>query len=463
MAMRMTGLVSGLDTESIIQQLTAKYSTQKDKVWKQKESLKFKQDAWKDLNKEISSFVNSTLSESRFVSSYTQSNLTLSNSNVASVSGKNFSGQQKLEVKQVATNTYMTGGKVQRSWPIGVDSHITVDFAGTSKEITITSDMSIDQVANKLEDVGLSANFDKKNGRLFLASKATGLHSDFTISGDDETLEILGLGSSTIKQAGQDAIISLNGVDFQSDKNDFEINGLNITAQEEGVTTVSTHENTKIFDMVKDFVDKYNELIKKIDKSYTTSPNGYKPLTDDEKYSLSDRQIEEWEDKLKSSALYKDETLGDVATLLKNDMQQYYNINGTRYSLYKLGISTGNYFTTPEEERNVYNIDETKLKQAIAEDPNGVVSFMSKLSAKMYDDLNSRMKSSNSNSAYSIYPDKQIKKDLADYEKKVSDWEQKITDMEDKYYKQFAKMEAMLSKIQGQGDSLMNLFGIQTN
>ena len=73
------------------------------------------------------------------------------------------------------------------------------------------------------------------------------------------------------------------------------------------------------------------------------------------------------------------------------------------------------------------------------------------------------MKSSNSNSAYSIYPDKQIKKDLADYEKKVSDWEQKITDMEDKYYKQFAKMEAMLSKIQGQGDSLMNLFGIQTN
>ena len=460
MSMRVSGLISGMDTENLVKQLTAKYSSKKDKVWKTKETLKIKQDIWKDLNKEISSFFSNTLSNSRFSSSYVQNEISLSESKVASVIGKKFDGIQTLEVKQLATNTYMTGGKVEKSYPIGIDSKIDVTIGGSKKEISITSDMSMDQVAQKLSEVGLSANFDEKNGRLFLASKSAGLNSNFSIDADGATLSALGLGTAAIKTVGQDAIVTLNGTEFTSDSNNFEINGLNITASAVGTTTLSMKDSSKIFETVKDFIDKYNELAKKISSLYEAKKDGYQPLTDDEKYSMSDRQIEEWEKKVKESILSKDETLGSLNNILKNDMMQSYDINGKKMSLYSLGIATGNYFSTAKEDRGTYQIDEEKLKAKIAEDPSSVVSFMGKLSAKLYDDLSKKMKSSQYNSYNTIYPDKQYKKDLINYDEEITRMEKELAEREDKYYRQFAKMEALLSKMQNQGNALAGFFGI---
>ena len=460
MSMRVSGLISGMDTENLVKQLTAKYSSKKDKVWKAKETLKVKQDVWKDLNKEIGSFFSNTLSNSRFSSSYIQNEITLSEPKVASVTGKKFDGIQTLEVKQLATNTYMTGGKVERSYPIGIDSKIDVTIAGTKKEVSITSDMSMDQVAQKLSEVGLSANFDEKNGRLFLASKSAGLNSNFSIDADGATLTALGLGTAANKTVGQDAIISLNGTDFTSESNNFEINDFNITATAVGTTTLSMKDTSKVFETVKEFIDKYNELAKKINSLYEAKKEGYEPLTDEEKYAMSDRQIEEWEKKLKESVLSKDETLRSLSNILKNNMMQSYEIEGKKMSLYSLGISTGNYFSTSKEDRGTYQINEEKLKAKIAEDPSSVVSLMGKLSAKMYNDLNNKMRSSQYNSYNTIYPDKQYKKDLSDYEEKITKLEKELAEREDKYYRQFARMEATLASMQSKGNSLASFFGI---
>ncbi len=458
MSMRVSGLISGMDTESLVKQLTSKYSAQKDKVWKATETLKIKQDVWKDINKEVSSFFSNTLSNSRFVSSYSQDQIKVSDSNIASVSGKKFEGTQTLAVKQLATNTYLTGGKVEKSYPIGIDSKINVTIGGETKEVNITSDMSMDQVAKKLGEVGLSANFDEKNGRLFLASKSTGLNSNFTIAADGSTLETLGLGTTAQKTIGQEAKIELNGVEFDSETNDFEINNLKIHTSAVGSTTLTMENNSKAFDMIKDFIDKYNTLIKKVDELYQAKKDKYEPLTDDEKYALSDKQVEDWEKKVKDSVLSKDETLGSLSNLLRNDMMKTYEINGKKYNLYSLGISTGEYFSTSAEDRNVYNINEEKLKEKIAENPSEVVNFISKLSKEMYDDLNKKMKSSKFNSAYTIYPDKQLKNDIKNKENEISQLEKKLIEREDKYYRQFAKMEAILSKMQSQSNSLVNFF-----
>ena len=51
MALRMTGMISGLDTESIIQELVSAKRTKVDKQKKAQTKLNWKQDAWKDLNK----------------------------------------------------------------------------------------------------------------------------------------------------------------------------------------------------------------------------------------------------------------------------------------------------------------------------------------------------------------------------------------------------------------------------
>ena len=47
MALRMTGMMSGLDTESIIQELVAAKQTKVDTLKKEQTKLEWKQDAWK--------------------------------------------------------------------------------------------------------------------------------------------------------------------------------------------------------------------------------------------------------------------------------------------------------------------------------------------------------------------------------------------------------------------------------
>ena len=53
MAMRMRGLMSGLDTESIIQQLVEARSTKVTKAKNDQTKLEWKQDIWKGLNTKL--------------------------------------------------------------------------------------------------------------------------------------------------------------------------------------------------------------------------------------------------------------------------------------------------------------------------------------------------------------------------------------------------------------------------
>ena len=59
MAIRMTGMVSGLDTDSIVKELVSAYSTKKEKYEKEQTKLGWKQEIWKSLNKEVNSFYKS--------------------------------------------------------------------------------------------------------------------------------------------------------------------------------------------------------------------------------------------------------------------------------------------------------------------------------------------------------------------------------------------------------------------
>ena len=53
MPIRMTGMVSGLDTDSIVKELVSAYSTKKEKYEKEQTKLGWKQEIWKSLNKEV--------------------------------------------------------------------------------------------------------------------------------------------------------------------------------------------------------------------------------------------------------------------------------------------------------------------------------------------------------------------------------------------------------------------------
>ena len=455
MTTRITGMYSGLDTDTLIKQMTATQRTKRDNVYKQQQTVKYKQDAWKSLNSDVNAFFNK-LSKLRLSSTYKKDGITSSNSNVASVTGNNITGTNSIEVKQVATATFVTGATINNS-TIGQNGTLTVKTKDGETNIDVTSDMTMKDLAKKLQDAGLNANFDTNTNRMFLSSKDTGENSNFEITGDSTLLNSVGLGIASVKKEGQNAIINLNGADFEQDSNTFKINDMTITANEVGKTTIKNQSTDKTLETIKDFINSYNELIKKIATSYNNdTAKGYKPLTDDEKSALSDKQVDDWENKLKDGALYKDSNAYELSNILKNSINSL-SVGGI--SLSSIGISTGQYLTTDKNERGVLNINEDKLREAISKDADKVIDLISKAASSIYDKLNDKMKSSTLNSVYSVYNDKQLKKQYEDYEKSLSKWDSKIAALEDKYYSQYAKMETLLSKMQSQSDYMSSFFG----
>ena len=85
MAIRITGMYSGLDTESIINELASAQSYKKNKLVKAQTKLSWKQDAWKALNTKIYNFYTNTLSDMRFESSFIKKSTKVSNSNAISI------------------------------------------------------------------------------------------------------------------------------------------------------------------------------------------------------------------------------------------------------------------------------------------------------------------------------------------------------------------------------------------
>lgn len=70
--LRMTGMYSGMDTESIIQQLVSAKATKVTNLKNDQKKLEWKQTLWQDLNKRIYKLYTGTLSNMRLTGSYSK-------------------------------------------------------------------------------------------------------------------------------------------------------------------------------------------------------------------------------------------------------------------------------------------------------------------------------------------------------------------------------------------------------
>lgn len=265
MAIRMTGMVSGLDTDSIVKELVSAYSTKKEKYKKEQTKLGWKQEIWKDLNKEVNTFYKS-VGNLRFEGGYSTKKTTSSDTAKATVSaGSNaVTGTQKLHVLSTAQSGYLTGGKITASdssakvtsstklLELGFTEDETAlkfiakdkDGKDISADIKLSKDSTISDAVKALRDVGLNASFDENNGRIFLSSSATGASTDFSLKSDGsdasknllntlalntDASEVTEASKRATKIDGSDAAIVLNGVVYTSSSNNFSINGLSIS------------------------------------------------------------------------------------------------------------------------------------------------------------------------------------------------------------------------------------------
>lgn len=509
MAMRLSGLMSGMDTESIVQQLVEAKRTKVDTAVKAQTKLEWKQDAWKELNTKLKNLQSKYLSNMRFSSAYAKKVTKVSDESAVSViTGESaVDGVQELSVDKLAKTAYLTGGTVSKRSGEDVSTDelsaltklsdlmqfdesssrsLTLTKAdGTTKTISLTAETTISDVLTSLKDEGLNASFDAKQQRFFISAKESGASGNFTLTADSaETAAALGLNMAAEGSeengahyiTGQSAEITLNGAKFTSENNVFEINGLTFTALSETngkKVTVTTQQDTDgIYDMIKGFLKEYNSIINELDKLYNAdSAKDYEPLTDDEKEAMSESEIEKYEQKIKDSLLRRDSSVSSISSALKETMMGTISVNGKNYSLASFGIETLSYFTAAENEKNAYHIDgdpddsETsgngdKLKSMIASDPDTVISFFTELSRNLYTEMDRLSKPVEGYRSYgSFFDDKKMKSDYDDYTTKIAELEDKLADYEDKWYAKFADMETAMAKMQSNASAVTSLLG----
>lgn len=413
----------------------------------------------------------------------------------------------------VLTRTASTDDDGNVTYTSDIDAMLTsaTKSIASNKETIDSNNKSIAEYYTKAGvDSTNAAQVDSTNGKILLSysdaitgnnSLATGYQAaattqyEYAVSmveaynaytagtATDSQKELLGLSTSSstdttsaVRIAGSNAQIELNGAVFENTTNNFSINGLTIQATaltgSEAVTITTDTDVDGIYDTIKDMFSEYNELIKTLDTALNAdSAKGYEPLTDDEKESMSDDEVEKWETKIKDSLLRNDGTLSSVVSSMKNSMLAGITIDGKTYNLSDFGISTGSYFSTSTNEKGVYHIDgdeddstskgnTDKLKAAIANDSDTVIKFFSQLANNLYSTLNKKLGTSNSMSSYmSIYNDKEMAIQYSEYKTKISDQETKISTWEDYYYKKFSRMESALASLNSQASSISGLFG----
>lgn len=200
MPIRITGMNSNLDTDTIIQQLVKASSEKKTKLEKAQTKLSWKQDIWKGLNTKIHTFFKKTLDNLRFSTAYKKKATTSSNDKIASVvAGDNaVNGTQKLKVDELSEAGYLTGGKLITksgekatlqtklselgSGGLNADgTEISVTIGGKTSNLSFSNNSTIEDVVNQLTQAGVGANFDAGNQRIYVNAQKSGKDNDFSL------------------------------------------------------------------------------------------------------------------------------------------------------------------------------------------------------------------------------------------------------------------------------------------
>lgn len=510
MAIRMTGLVSGMDTESIVKELMSAQRYKQTKIENNITKLEWKQEKWKALNTKIYSFYTTSLNKVKTQGNFKIQKAASSDEDGVEVTSKGTApeGVQKVFVKAVANTQMITGSKLASTVTSSTTltslmtsasgGSVSIKVGDDTTSFSVTSSSTVADFVQALQNAGLNASYDTTQQRFFISAKSSGVENAFSISPSASSVDLSKLGLSMITAEEQtdgtvtvtadsnvsvvaptDAKITYNGAEIESASNTISVNGLNLTVKEksEGADTTDTSDDKPvsitvtrdvdaIYDMVKSFVTSYNAILKEMNEDYNADrAKGYEPLTDDQKEAMSDDEVTKWEDKIKDSLLRRDDTLNSVISSMRTTFSKSVSYNGKSYALSSFGITAPDYteygllHIDGDSEDTLRSTYTDKLKTAITENPDAVMTTFSELASELYSDFTTKMKSNTLRSALTFYNDKEMTKTLKEYKSQLSDMEDKLEDLETRYYKQFTAMETAMQKLNSQSSSITSMLG----
>ncbi|KAF1340102.1 MULTISPECIES: flagellar hook-associated protein 2 [Bacillus] len=495
MVTRITGLASGMDIDDIVSKLMQTERAPLDKLKQKKQTLEWQRDSYREVNtkiKELQDYMSNN--KLTYPSTFQSKTVTSSNESVLTATGSASApnSSSTVEVASLATAaTYKANnytGYTQGDYNLAFNVVAPGETTAKTVNISVTSADTIDNVISKLNssDLGVSAFKDKIwNGTEYVetiafSSKATGAGGSIQAA-DSATADFMSgqLGFSldadnklTAYKEGTNAKVTINGFEMEKLTNNFTVNGVtysikNTTAATGPVTTSVSTDVDGIYNQIKEFVDKYNEMVDSLNEKLKEEKyRDYTPLTSEQKEAMSDKEVELWEEKAKSGLLRNDSSISTGTNQMRTDFYTQVNADGKTYQLTEFGITTSSAY----QMRGHLEINEDKLKAKIQEDPQSVAAlFTSGSNSSAYSDkgimkrigdtLKSTVKSIEAKAGNSTMGtnDYSIGKNLNTISTDITKMQDRLTTIENRYYTKFSAMDSAIQKMNEQASYLSQL------
>ena len=171
---------------------------------------------------------------------------------------------------------------------------------------------------------------------------------------------------------------------FTIDNVKFTISGTTTAA---GVAFTGKTDVSALEKRIVGFVNDYNTLIGNITTKLQEKKNSdYPPLTAEQKEEMTEDQIKQWETKAKTGLLRNDSYLANITSQMRTAINTAVGSSTMKYT--DLGIDFTNDYTKPGQ----LTVDETKLTDALQNNPDQVINLLTSTSA----DSSAAVKYSNS-------------------------------------------------------------------
>lgn len=384
--------------------------------------------------------------------------------------------------------------------PLGIDdSNTEISFEINGQTFTFdaktTSLNKIMAAVNSNTAAGVRMSYDSLNNMFILETKTTGATASImTTDNSGGLLASLGLTTNEAVR-GEDA--SITYVDptitdtnnqpvehvITRSTNSFDVNGIvfSLSKDFEGEVELSVKSDpTKAVELIKGFVEKYNELLDKINTLLSEEREyDYEPLTDEQKEAMTEKDIELWEKKAKSGLLNGDNLLRSIVTGFRNAVIA--SVEGTGLTLASIGIKSNSWM-----DKGKLYVDEEKLKQALSENPTEVFELFTKQSNvsynsavgnasartqrfnesgliyRLYDVIQDNIRTTTVNGHRGALLEKAgmtgdrslynntLYQQIAAYDREIAELNDELIIKENQYYAQFAQLERLISDMNNQ-------------
>lgn len=361
--LKLGGIASGLDTESLIKQLLSIERRPVSILETRRDELTTEMNAWRDLNTRLLNLQNRVSDLKKLTSAaWTAKKASVSDTSVlgASAASTALTGTYSVNVTALSkATTYQSSvTAADVSTPLGLADTITVSGGpGDGKTIVLDGSESLSTLATNLNnaDLGFTASvLQVSPGTYALIMKGKdGATNDFSLTdtGSGVAAQLMGTKATTAANAQ----LTVNNIAIQSATNTVQdaIPGVTLTLQKEGTANVIVAEDTqKAVDAVKGFVDQYNSVVDFIETQT--------------KYDTRSK---------KAGTLFGEGLVQSInSSLSKRVLEKVTGLTGDIDALSQIGITTSR-FVPGSPVSGKLTFDQAKFTEALQNDPEAVMNL----------------------------------------------------------------------------------------